>query len=94
MELRGLEPLTFALPARRSSQLSYSPGESEVVRKVNACPLSVARGSQPQVDLRFSRKAHGRQQKAAVQFAAVDREQIDFIRGVRTVEVASGRKPG
>jgi hypothetical protein len=36
MELRGLEPLTYALPAHRSSQLSYSPVECEVVRKVNA----------------------------------------------------------
>lgn len=25
VELRGFEPRTFALPARRSSQLSYSP---------------------------------------------------------------------
>ncbi len=50
MELRGLEPLTYALPARRSSQLSYSPVECEVVRKVNACPLPVARGRESQVD--------------------------------------------
>jgi hypothetical protein len=27
MELRGFEPLTFRLPAERSSQLSYSPAE-------------------------------------------------------------------
>jgi hypothetical protein len=66
MELRGLEPLTFALPARRSSQLSYSPGECEVVRKVNACPLSVARWSQTQVDLCLARKARGRKQEAPV----------------------------
>jgi hypothetical protein len=46
------------------------------------------------VNLRFSCKAHSRQQKAPIELAAVDREQIDFIRGVRTVEVASGRKPG
>ncbi len=30
VELRGFEPRTFALPARRSSQLSYSP-----IRRVN-----------------------------------------------------------
>lgn len=35
MELRGLEPLTFALPARRSAQLSYSPGEDKILRKVS-----------------------------------------------------------
>jgi hypothetical protein len=70
MELRGLEPLTYALPARRSSQLSYSPVECEVVCKVNACPLSVARGSQPQMNHRLARKARSRQQKAAVQVAA------------------------
>lgn len=28
VELVGFEPTTFALPARRSSQLSYSPSES------------------------------------------------------------------
>jgi hypothetical protein len=32
VELRGLEPLAFALPARRSTQLSYSPDEVEVIR--------------------------------------------------------------
>lgn len=41
MELRGLEPLTFRLPAERSGQLSYSPFDVEVVSKVNACPLVV-----------------------------------------------------
>ena len=51
MELRGLEPLASTLPAWRSSQLSYSPFECEVVCKVNACVLSVARGRQPQVEV-------------------------------------------
>ena len=51
MELRGLEPLASTLPAWRSSQLSYSPVECEVVCKVNACSLSVASGRQPQVDV-------------------------------------------
>ena len=36
MELRGLEPLTFGVPRRRSSQLSYSPVEIEFVGKRNA----------------------------------------------------------
>ena len=51
MELRGLEPLASTLPAWRSSQLSYSPFECEVVSKVNACPLSVARGRQPEMEV-------------------------------------------
>jgi hypothetical protein len=49
VELRGLEPLTYALPARRSSQLSYSPVECEVVRKVNAYLLPVAPVRESQV---------------------------------------------
>jgi hypothetical protein len=36
VELRGFEPLTFALPARRSSQLSYSPVELVLLGKINA----------------------------------------------------------
>ena len=52
MELRGLEPLTYALPARRSSQLSYSPVECDVVSKVNACLLSIARGRQTEQEKR------------------------------------------
>jgi hypothetical protein len=30
VELRGFEPRTFALPARRSSQLSYSPEKPNI----------------------------------------------------------------
>jgi hypothetical protein len=70
MELRGLEPLTYALPARRSSQLSYSPVECEVVSKVNACLLSVARGGQTEVDHGFVDQQAGWQQEAAVQLSA------------------------
>jgi hypothetical protein len=51
VELRGLEPLAFALPARRSTQLSYSPDEVEVIRKGSTCLLSVASGRQAQMDL-------------------------------------------
>ena len=43
VELGGLEPPAFALPARRSSQLSYSPFEVEIVCKVNSCLLTIAR---------------------------------------------------
>ena len=66
MELRGLEPLTYALPARRSSQLSYSPVECEVVSKVNACLLSIARGRQTEVDHRLVDQQAGWQQEAAL----------------------------
>lgn len=66
MELRGLEPLTYALPARRSSQLSYSPVECEVVSKVNACLLSIARGRQTEVDRRLVDQQAGWQQEAAL----------------------------
>ena len=41
MELRGLEPLTSGVPRRRSSHLSYSPFEIEVIRKVSACNLAI-----------------------------------------------------
>ena len=38
VELRGFEPRTFALPARRSSQLSYSPLKGSNIQefKINA----------------------------------------------------------
>ena len=88
MELRGLEPLTYALPARRSGQLSYSPVECEVVCKVNACPLSVVRRSQPQTKRRIARKPWSRQQRASVHVAAMDREQLDLILGIRAEHVA------
>ena len=33
MELEGLEPSTFRLPAERSGQLSYSPGQGSRLTK-------------------------------------------------------------
>ena len=66
MELRGLEPLTYALPAHRSGQLSYSPVEFEVVCKVNACPLSVTRWRQPQADVLSADELIGRQQERSI----------------------------
>ena len=74
MELRGLEPLTYALPAHRSGQLSYSPVECEVVCKVNACSLSVASRRQPQVQVLFAEELCGSQQEGSIQFTAVHRE--------------------
>ena len=51
MELRGLEPLTSGLPDRRSSQLSYSPFEFEVVRKVSTCKLPISSGCESQMEI-------------------------------------------
>lgn len=53
VELRGLEPLAFGLPDRRSSQLSYSPFEIEVLGKVNACSLTITGGREAEVDYMF-----------------------------------------
>jgi hypothetical protein len=78
VELRGLEPLTFALPARRSSQLSYSPVEIEVIGKRNACALAVARRRQSKMHLVHARESPRGQQEGSVQLAAVDGEQIDL----------------
>jgi hypothetical protein len=47
VELRGLEPLTSAMPRQRSGQLSYSPFEIEVISKVNACTLGIPSRLQP-----------------------------------------------
>ena len=50
MELRGLEPLTYALPARRSVQLSYSPRKLKIYRKIETRPLGVLGRREPQVN--------------------------------------------
>ena len=65
----------LALPARRSSQLSYSPVECEVVCKVNACPLSVAsrRSGEGKTVVLFASRRGG-QQEAAIKFPAIDGE--------------------
>src|SRR5579884_1285455 len=91
MELRGLEPLTSWLPATRSSQLSYSPGEIEVVSKVNACVLSVARGRKPETDRIAAGERRAGQEKAALELPAVHREQIDLTVVVRSANVTAGR---
>ena len=82
MELRGLEPLTYALPARRSGQLSYSPVECEVVCKVNACPLAVAGGGDSEVDDGPVCQESGRQREATVVIATEDGEHVDLVLGV------------
>ena len=79
VELRGLEPLTFALPARRSSQLSYSPVECEVVCKASACPPSVASRRQAEVHDRVGHDRAGRRQEAAIELAAIDGEQVQTL---------------
>src|SRR5215212_7114968 len=50
VELRGFEPLTYALPARRSVQLSYSPGKLKIYRKIETRPLRILRRRQPEVN--------------------------------------------
>ena len=61
MELRGLEPLTSWLPATRSSQLSYSPGEFEISGKGNTCLLSVAGEGESEAGLGAAGKLRSRQ---------------------------------
>ena len=82
MELGGLEPPPFWLPARRSSQLSYSPFEVEAICKVNTCLLTIASCSQTKVDLPNSGNQCRGEQEAAIELSAVDRQEIDFVLGV------------
>ena len=79
MELEGLEPSASTLPASRSSQLSYSPFEVEVLCKVNACSLAVARRLQAQVGVVRCDHCINRQEETAIELAAVDGEQVDLI---------------
>jgi hypothetical protein len=61
VELRGFEPLTYALPARRSVQLSYSPVKLELRRKINGSSLSVLGGvRRSQIPLRPTASSCGR----------------------------------
>ena len=69
MELGGLEPPTFRLPAERSGQLSYSPVEIEVVSKVNACLLAVPRRGKPELDGRPVLRDRHRKQEAAIKLS-------------------------
>lgn len=94
VELRGLEPLAFALPARRSAQLSYSPVEVKVISKGNACLLIVASGGQAEVDKPHAGHQLAREEEAPVQLAAVDPEQIELIFAVCALDIASRRAPG
>jgi hypothetical protein len=94
VELRGLEPLASTLPAWRSSKLSYSPIELEIRGKVNACPLRVTRGREPEVDPATVRDQCGRQKVAAVEIAAVDGNGIDLLGGIGTEHVPVRRQPG
>jgi hypothetical protein len=79
VELRGLEPLTFALPARRSGQLSYSPFECEVVSKVNACALPIPSRRQPESNLAFARDERPGQEEGAIEVPAIDSDKIDVV---------------
>ena len=89
VELRGLEPLTFALPVATLSQLSYSPSEVVIIGQVNACALIVARKRQPQLDHLTRRDDGDRDEEAAVKFPAVDRQKIYVALVVRRVDVAA-----
>ena len=93
MELRGLEPLTFWLPARRSSQLSYSPVECEVVCKGNARTLSIARRSEAKVNDRLVGQWLSGQQETTVKLSAVDGEEVHLTCAVPPLHVAVGRAP-
>ena len=33
LEVRGIEPLTSCMPCKRSSQLSYTPKDNEIIMK-------------------------------------------------------------
>jgi hypothetical protein len=91
VELRGLEPLTYALPARRSSKLSYSPVEFEIRRKVNACLLRVSRAREPEVDPPPVRDQRAWQKVAAVEIAAVHGNGIDLLLEIATSHIAVWR---
>ena len=94
MELEGLEPSPFRLPAGRSGQLSYSPSEAEVGSKVNARPLTIPGRRQTQVYRSTTRELLGWQQIAAVELAAVDGDQVELADGVRRPHVAASACTG
>ena len=94
MELEGLEPSASTLPASRSSQLSYSPFEVEVLCKVIACSLAVARRLQAQVRVVRCDHRINRQEDTAIELAAVDGEQVDLIRRVHRSHVSARYAPG
>jgi hypothetical protein len=78
VELRGFEPLTFALPARRSSQLSYSPVELVLLCKVNAGPLAIPGRDESQVDDALPDEEPLGQKVATVEIAAIDADELDL----------------
>jgi hypothetical protein len=74
-------------------QLSYSPIEFEIRRKVNTRSLAVSRRRDTQLDLPPLGDERARKKVAAVEIAAVHGEQIDLVLGVVPPLVTGGSAP-
>jgi hypothetical protein len=70
------------------SQLSYSPGEIEVVSKVNTCSLPASGRSNAEADLRAIDALRRGEQEAAVQRSGIHVEQIHLILAVGGPHIA------
>src|SRR5215208_6905205 len=75
-------------------QLSYSPWKFEIYRKIEACPLTVLRWLQPEINRAAAGDKLARQKVATIQFVAVSRHEVDLVLEVITPLVARGRAPG
>ena len=61
-------------------QLSYSPGKLKIYRKIQTCPLPFLRRLHPQLDRAPPDHELDREKVAAVELAAVHRDEVDLVR--------------
>jgi hypothetical protein len=74
-------------------QLSYSPIEVVIGCKVNAGPLPVPGGLEPQIDGSPIREQRFRKKVATVELTAIDRDEVDLARFISLDDLAARRPP-